>query len=92
MKRCACEIDRGAVTKPIYYVWMANAIECYGFVLKISNERSLEIEVRFTLQIQIQSFNDYRARLTIGRGVVVSDVDLGVTASSETLDDVVAPV
>src|ERR1043165_82981 len=35
MKSRAREIDGGAVSKPVYYIWMTNTIESNRFVLKV---------------------------------------------------------
>src|SRR5215207_2940789 len=92
MKRGAGEIDGGAMSKTVYDVRMANAVERDCFVLKVRNERVLQLGVGCVLQIQIEGFDDDRARRTFRRSVVVGDVDLGIAATSKTFEDVVAPI
>jgi hypothetical protein len=70
---------------------MAHTIERDCFVLKVRDERALQLEVGRVLQVEIERLDDDRARRTFRGCVVVGDVDLGVTATAEPLDDVVAP-
>ena len=92
MKRRPVKVDRGAVSESIYHVRMTHAIERDGFVLKIGNERSLQLNIGRVLEIKVQSFNYDRARRALGGGVVVGNVDLGVTATAEAFEDVVPPI
>src|SRR6185295_14374584 len=62
MKRRAGEVDRRAVSQTIYHVGMTHAIKRHCLVLKICDERSLQLGVRCFLEIKIQSFDDDRAR------------------------------
>ena len=46
VKRRACEIDCGSVSETVDYIGMADAIERYCFVLKVTDEsRSSSISV-----------------------------------------------
>jgi hypothetical protein len=92
MKSRAGEIDRGAVSETIDYVWMSHAIERDCFVLKIGDKRALQFGVRFVLQVQVQRLDDDGAWRAVDGGVVVSDVDFGVTAAAKAVDDVISPV
>ncbi len=92
MKRCAREIDSGAVAQTIDHVRMAHAIQRHRFVLKIRNERSFKLSVGRVLKIKIQRFDDDRARRAFGSSVVVGHVDLSITAASEAFEDVIPPI
>src|SRR5689334_4110482 len=92
MKRRAGEIDRCSVSETIDDVRMTNAIERDGFVLKVINKRPLKIRIGLALEIQIQRLDHDRAWRAFSRGVVVGDVDLGITPASETFEDVIAVV
>src|SRR5689334_22823497 len=92
MKRRAGEIDRCSVSETIDDVRMTNAIERDCFVLKIINQRPLEIRIGLALEIQIQRLDHDRAWRAFSRGVVIRDVDFGVTPAAETFEDVVAVV
>ena len=50
MKSGAGEIDSGAMSEPVDDVWMANAIERDGFVLKVCDQRVFELGVGRVLQ------------------------------------------
>ena len=51
MKSRAGKIDGGAVSETIYDIWMANAIECDCFVLKVRDERAFQFDVGRVLQV-----------------------------------------
>jgi len=92
MKGGAGEVDSGAVTEPADDIRMTDAIERYRFVLKILYEGMLERLVRGVLQEHVQRFDDYGFRSVVGGGIVVSNIDLGVAAASETFNNVVTTV
>src|SRR5687768_15435799 len=92
MKSCACEINGGAVSEPADYVWMTHTIQSDCLVLKILNQRALQIQVGRTLQESVKRFNDHCGRSTLSRGVVPCYIDFGIAAASQTFNDVVATV
>ncbi len=92
VKRRAREIDCGAVSEPVYYIWMTHAIECNRFILKVGDECGFEFGIGRVLKVKIQGFDDDRARRTLGGGVVIRDVDFGVAATSEAFENVVPAV
>src|SRR6185503_8226925 len=51
MKSRAGEIDGGTVSETVYDIWVSNAIECNGLVLKIRDERSLQLSIGRVLKI-----------------------------------------
>src|SRR5262245_52790022 len=92
MKRCAREIDGSTMTETIDHIRMAHAIQRHRFVLKVCNQRSLELSVRCVLEIKIQRLDDDSGWRAFGCSVVVGDVDLSVTAASEAFEDVIPPI
>src|SRR5215211_4053289 len=92
MEGRAREIDGGAVSKTVYNVRMANAIERDRFVLKVGDERALQFDVGRVLQVEIEGLDNDRALSAFGRGVVVGDIDLRVAATSEALENIVAAI
>src|SRR5258705_3369000 len=92
MKGGAGEVDIGAVTEPANDVRMTDAIKRHRFVLKILYEGMFKVLVRCVLQEHVQRLDDYGLRSVVGGGIVVSNVDLGVAAASETFNDVVTTV
>src|SRR5688572_13638015 len=92
MKRCAGEIDSGAVSEPADDVWMTNTIQSDCLVLKILNQRAFQVQVGRTLQKSVKGFNNHCGRATLSRGIVPCYIDFGIAAASQTFNDVVATV
>src|SRR4029077_10970545 len=92
MKGGAGKINSGSVPEPADDIRMTDAIERYRFVLKILYQRVFKSFVWGVLQEHVQSLDDYGFRSVVGRGIVGSNIDLGVAAASETFNDVVTTV
>src|SRR5688572_4003601 len=92
MKSCTCQVDGGAVSKAADDVRVSHAIESNGLVLKILNQRLLQLHIRSSLKKRIERFDDYRS-WSIFRGCVVpSYVDFRIATATQTFNDVVATV
>src|SRR5438046_4957003 len=92
MKSCSAKIDGSAMAKATDNVGMADTIEGDCLVLKILNQRPLEFGVLIALQQNVECFDYYFAKLLVGRAPIARRVDLGITATTETLFNVVTTV
>src|SRR6266568_1620396 len=92
MKSCSAKVDGRAMTEATDDVGMAHPIERDGLVLKILNQGTLEFGVLIALQQNVECFDYYSAKLLVGRAAIARRVDLGITATTETLFNVVTTV
>src|SRR5258708_11856150 len=92
MESGAGEIDSRAVSQTADDVGMTNAIQRRRFVLKILNQGALEFGVLIALKHHVEGFDDYRAKAFINRGAVTRDINLGVTAATEAVFNVVTTI
>src|SRR5882724_3574796 len=92
MKGRALEIYCRAVTQPADHIWMAHTVQRHGFILKVYNQRSLEVGIRGFLKEHVQCLDNYSPRPILGGSVVVRHVDLGITAATEAFNNVIAAV
>src|SRR5687768_5513822 len=90
MERHPLKIACRSVPKPVYYVRMTNPIESNSLVLKVFNQRSLEIGVEIILKKNIKSLdhNQLVRRLVICE-IVLRNKDLGIAPTAEPPDDIV---
>src|SRR5258708_3245761 len=92
MKSCSAKIHGGAMTKATDNVGMADTIERDCLVLKILNQRPLKFGVLIALQQNIKCFDYYFAKLFVRRATIARRVNLGITATTKTLFNVVTTV
>src|SRR5229473_5942016 len=71
---------------------MTHAIQRSRFVLKVLNQSALEFGILIALEQDVESFDYYRAKTLISRGAVTRDINLGVTAATEAVFNVVTTI
>src|SRR2546423_8459307 len=92
MKSSATEIERSSVTQAADYIRMTHAIESHGFILKVLNEGGFELRILITLKQNIERLDDDAAKSLVRRSRIARQINLSVTAASQTVFDVITTV
>src|SRR5436190_1319763 len=80
VKRHSFKIGGGSVPEPLNDVWMTNAIEGNRFVLKVLNQRVLELRIGSSLKRGVERFDNRRPAFVL---LIVREEYLGVAAASQ---------
>src|SRR5262249_32619034 len=87
VKGSLVEIDSRPVTQAADDVRMPPAVQRNRFVLKILNQRALEVGVLVPLQQDIEGLDNDVTKSFVGGGPVAGHINLGVAAPAETVFD-----
>src|SRR5262245_1577906 len=88
MKGGTVKVDSGAMSQAVDHVWVSHTIKRHRFILEIGNQGALEVGIRSVLEKQVKGFNYNRSRGAFGGGIVICDVDFGITAATEAFKNV----